>query len=84
MKNITLIILSIYISNAYAQTPLGTEFTYQGELNNSSGNPHNGEFDFKFIAYDAQEDGSGTNLGTSLAADHDLRVYSCADENCRQ
>ena len=69
MKIILLIILGIYLNTTFAQTPLGTEFTYQGELNNANGNPHQGDFDFQFIAYDAQDDGSGNDLGTSLADD---------------
>jgi uncharacterized protein YbjQ (UPF0145 family) len=52
-----------------AQTPLGTEFTYQGELNDSSGNPLTGQYDFKFVAYDASNDGTGTNLATITIED---------------
>jgi hypothetical protein len=49
-KKIVLLAL-IFISVASAQTPLGSEFTYQGnlEINNT---PANGEFDFTFKLYD--------------------------------
>ena len=69
MKILTILLLTISINNAHAQTPLGEEFTYQGELNDFNGNPHNGIFDFKFVAYDALTDGTGNNLGQFIAQD---------------
>ena len=61
-----LIILCLVISSALAQMPLGTEFTYQGELKDASGNPLSGQYDFKFIAFDTLADGTGMNLGTVI------------------
>ena len=70
MKKIVLIGLIILSwTNTYAQIPLGEEFTYQGELNDSTGNPHDGLFDFKFVAYDDSDDGAGNNLGQFSAED---------------
>ena len=60
---------ALVTSGLKAQTPLGEEFTYQGELNDFNGNPHNGIFDFKFVAYDALTDGTGNNLGQFIAQD---------------
>ena len=64
-----LIILLFIINAALAQTPLGTEFTYQGELKDSLGNPLTGTYDFQFIAFDAQDSGMGNNLGSFTADD---------------
>ena len=63
---ITLIILSWTSLNAI---PLGTEFTYQGELKDSAGNPHNGTFDFQFEAFDLSVANSGVSLGFFVADD---------------
>jgi hypothetical protein len=64
-----LIILFLLAGNVLAQTPLGTEFTYQGELKDNLGNPLTGSYDLKFVAFDASADGMGNNLGTSFAND---------------
>lgn len=40
-----------------ASAPLSTSFTYQGELTDN-GSPANGEYDFRFILYDAVVGGS--------------------------
>jgi hypothetical protein len=69
MKKIILIIIALSWTSLYAQTPLGEEFTYQGELIDSSGNPHDGLFDFKFTAFDTPTDGTGNNLGQFVADD---------------
>lgn len=69
---ITLLItisVALTSSGLYAQTPLGEEFSYQGELNDANGNPHEGVFDFKFVAFDAKDDGLGNNLGQFVAED---------------
>ncbi len=60
MKNISVLLLVITI-NVYAQ--IDNEFTYQGELIFNSA-PANGDFDFKFVAYDSEDDGTGNVLST--------------------
>ncbi len=52
---------------AQAQTPLGSSFTYQGQLN-QNGNPLNTTADFEFTLWDA--DAGGNMLGTAIAADN--------------
>ncbi len=69
---ITLLIaisVALVSSGLSAQTPLGEEFSYQGELKDTNGNPHDGVFDFKFVAFDAKDDGMGNNLGQFVAED---------------
>ncbi len=63
-----LCLVLIYSNNSMAQTALGSEFTYQGELefNNTVAE---GVFDFKFVLFDAQDDGSGANLGNLTVED---------------
>jgi hypothetical protein len=51
-------------SGLYAQTPMGTTFTYQGRLTDG-GTPANGEYDFRFSLYDAPAGGS--QAGSTLA-----------------
>ena len=52
--------------SAFAQTPLGTAFTYQGRLNDG-GSPANGVYDLQFILFDALLGGSP--VGPTLAQD---------------
>jgi hypothetical protein len=62
IKSIGLILLVMQVNYLFAQTPLDEEFTYQGSLQTSN-NPANGQFDFKFVLFDAELDGTGNNLG---------------------
>ncbi len=68
MKRITAVITCATaigtLANALAQTPLGTNFTYQGRLL-SGGSPANGSYDFIFRLWDAPT--GGNNLGASNA-----------------
>ena len=48
IKSIGLILLVMQVNYLFAQTPLDEEFTYQGSLQTSN-NPANGQFDFKFV-----------------------------------
>jgi len=50
-----------------AQTPLGTSFTYQGELTNAAA-PATGLHDLRFRLYDAQT--GGLQVGSTLCADN--------------
>ncbi|MCA9728779.1 MAG: hypothetical protein R3E12_15235 [Candidatus Eisenbacteria bacterium] len=52
---------------AAAQTPLGTDFTYQGQLN-LSGAPVNGTADFQFKLFGAAS--GGTQIGSTVAANN--------------
>jgi len=64
----TLGLVSILFSaDGVAQTPLGTGFTYQGELNNA-GNPANGAYDLRFRLLNAAAGGS--QVGNTLCADN--------------
>ena len=73
MKNILLIVISLTgFINLYAQTPLGTEMTYQGQLKDNNGNLLTGQFDFKFLAFDSPNDGSGSNLASLTIEDVEL------------
>ncbi len=49
----------------HAQTPLGTSFTYQGELA-SGGSPATGSFDLRFSLFDAATGGS--QIGSTLCS----------------
>ncbi len=50
---------------AEAQTPLGTSFTYQGQLE-QAGSPATGEFDFEFNLYDDSDPVSATLIGSDF------------------
>jgi hypothetical protein len=52
---------------AFAQGPLTTAFTYQGELR-QSGNPVTGVYDVRFRLYDAPT--GGTQLGSAICSDN--------------
>ncbi len=54
------------LASAAAQTPLGTEFTYQGQLN-ESGVLADGDYDFVFRLYDA--DTGGMQIGSDFPVD---------------
>ena len=47
-----------------AATPVGTAFTYQGQIMDSGGNPINASCDFQFSLWD--DPSSGTQVGTTL------------------
>ncbi len=53
-------------SSVYGQAPLGSEFTYQGQLKDG-GSPANGDYDFEFRLYDA--DTGGTQIGSAFPVD---------------
>jgi hypothetical protein len=58
MRAVVLAATSVVMAGpAFAQTPQGTAFTYQGRLSDS-GLPADGAFDFRFILYDAAVGGS--------------------------
>jgi hypothetical protein len=54
-------------SAAYAQTPVGTDFTYQGQLI-ESGSPANGDYDFVFQLFDAAVS-PGPQVGGDVTVD---------------
>jgi hypothetical protein len=58
-------------SSAPAQpaAPLGTAFTYQGELQDQ-GQPANGTYDFSFRLLDGADPGTASQVGSPLAVDH--------------
>ncbi|MCA9730326.1 MAG: hypothetical protein KC729_21775, partial [Candidatus Eisenbacteria bacterium] len=53
-------------SLAFAQAPLGTEFTYQGKLNDQD-IPANAAYDFHFLLFDAAS--GGNQVGSSVVLD---------------
>ncbi len=57
---LAVLFLILAVSLAFAQAPLGTAFTYQGQLK-SEGQPYTGTCDFQFGLYDAPS--VGTLLG---------------------
>ncbi len=59
--------VSGYLSGAVPAQPLGTAFTYQGELRNG-GTPATGLYDLRFRLYDALT--GGTQVGSTLCADN--------------
>ncbi len=63
MKNLIALILLTFTINGFTQTAIDNTFTYQGELSFNNA-PANGDFDFKFVAYDTQDDGTGNILST--------------------
>ena len=48
-----------------AQSPLGNDFTYQGQLR-QSGVPGNGNFDLRFRVFDGMDPNTATLLGTNI------------------
>lgn len=61
-----MVLFTIAASNAAAQTPLGSDFTYQGALRHN-GEPVNNTADFEFTLWDADVDGAA--IGSVLAMD---------------
>ena len=58
MKSKSILILWVLLLIGLSQAaPLGTAFTYQGELK-QGGNNANGLFDFQFVMWDAEVDGN--------------------------
>lgn len=60
------LILTVGVTGVLAQSPLGTEFTYQGELQDG-GNPADGVYDFEFTLYDAAS--GGAQIGSTVIRD---------------
>jgi hypothetical protein len=56
-------LLFLFATIGRAQTPLGTTFTYQGQLQNS-GAPENGSCDLQFKLFDASSGGS--QIGSTI------------------
>ena len=56
-RKIITLVVSILFSCALSGDPLGTGFTYQGELK-QLGAPANGPFDFRFLLFDIDVGGS--------------------------
>jgi len=63
---LAVLFLILAVSLAFAQAPLGTAFTYQGQLK-SEGQPYTGACDFQFGLYDAPS--VGTLLGNFTLTD---------------
>ncbi len=59
-------LLTTFASGAVAQVPVGTEFTYQGQLKDD-GRPADGAADFKFRLFDSAT--SGSQMGATLVFD---------------
>jgi len=57
-----LVVTLLLASSAFAQNPLGTAFTYQGQLQNN-GVPQNGPCDLRFKLFDASS--SGNQIGST-------------------
>ncbi|NUQ48152.1 MAG: hypothetical protein HUU22_19230, partial [Phycisphaerae bacterium] len=72
-RNLTLVALAglLLPGAAHAQTPLGTAFTYQGQLKNS-GSPANGTYDLEFSLYDGA-DGAAVLVAGPICVD-DVQV----------
>jgi len=60
---LAVLFLTLAVSLAFAQAPLGTAFTYQGQLK-SEGQPYTGTCDFQFGLYDVPTE--GTSLGDPI------------------
>jgi len=60
---LAVLFLILAVSLAFAQAPLGTAFTYQGQLK-SEGQPYTGTCDFQFGLYDVPTE--GTSLGDPI------------------
>ncbi|MCP4713313.1 MAG: hypothetical protein GY869_32185 [Planctomycetes bacterium] len=75
MKNVLLLFQAIFIGLVFVNTVeaqnLGTEFTFQGKLNNGS-NPAQGKFDFEFKLFDALTGGIQTG---STVIKENIDVY---------
>ena len=54
--NTRMTVLTMLVAAAVIAAPLGTEFTYQGVLSDG-GAPASGDFDFRFLLYDAEVGG---------------------------
>ncbi len=68
------VLLALAAGVALAQTPLGTAFTYQGQLQNG-GSPENGSCDLQFTLFDAATGGSqigGTLTRSGVAISNGL------------
>jgi hypothetical protein len=65
MKPLCIILPCLFLTavRAPAQTPLGTAFTYQGQLQNS-GSPENGSCDLQFKLFDAAS--GGNQIGATI------------------
>lgn len=63
-----LTVLLVCCASALGQTPLGTGFAYQGQLNRGGG-PANGNFDFQFRIFDAPDPLLGNLIGTDTVLD---------------
>lgn len=61
---LTLLIALAFATTAFAQTPLGTAFTYQGQLK-GAGIPVVGNADFEFSLFDSES--GGTRIGPIVA-----------------
>lgn len=57
---IIMVFMLVSLGNIHAGTLLGTDFTYQGELKDEFDSPLTGTYDFKFVAFDTKDDGTGT------------------------
>jgi len=70
MNKILVLLALIIVNITSAQTPVGSEFTYQGSLDVNN-TPANGVFDFTFKIFDSTT--SGNQIGSDFIAD-DLMV----------
>src|SRR5437016_3049651 len=60
-------LIALAAPSAHAQTPLGTGFTYQGQLKNG-GSPASGLHDLRFRLFDALT--GGVQVGVALCLDN--------------
>jgi len=56
-----MVVLTVFVAAAVMAAPLGSEFTYQGVLSDG-GVPPSGDFDFRFLLYDADVGGSQVGI----------------------
>src|SRR5207302_3513133 len=69
--SICLVLLGVIVMHARAQTPLGTGFTFQGQLKQNSA-PMNGTVNLRFSLWDAPGSGSPPTGGNQVGGTQQL------------